>query len=213
MRAARDARAALPQLRQVQVQRVLRHIPTDSVSPDQARAEIAPGAGAIGAVVACDFGSDPARMQAQAAPAWAGFLHAARAAGEPLFAFDAFTNVPIPPAGGAVRGGFRRWMLLRRAAPTQAAFRDAWFGRHADLVRHLPRVDGYLQHLVTSRHGADGRPAGDESLPVDGIAELCYEDEAAMLASYASPARLPLRDDGRALLGGIATLLLQGEAA
>ncbi len=33
-----------------------------------------------------------------------------------------------------------------------------------------------------------------------------------MNATYTSEARLPLRDDGRALLGRITTLLVQGEA-
>jgi len=140
-------------------------------------------------------------------------MAAVRVAAEPLFAFHTFANVPIAPVRGAVEGGFRRWMLLRRAGPTRESFRADWFGRHADLVKHLPQVDGYVQHLVTGRYGSRGRPLDYDAAQVDGIAELCFADEAAMQASYASDARLPLRDDGRALLGGIATLLVHGEAA
>lgn len=213
LRAALAARAALPALRQVQVQRVLRHIPTDSVTPDQAQQEIVPRAGEIQAVLACAFADEDSRAQALASPAWSEFMAAVRVAAEPLFAFHTFANVPIAPVRGAVEGGFRRWMLLRRAGPTRESFRNDWFGRHADLVKHLPQVDGYVQHLVTGRYGSRGRPLDYDAAQVDGIAELCFADEAAMQASYASDARLPLRDDGRALLGGIATLLVHGEAA
>jgi len=213
LRAALAARAALPALRQVQVQRVLRHIPTDSVTPDQAQQDIVPRAGEIQAVLACAFADEDSRAQALASPAWSEFMAAVRVAAEPLFAFHTFANVPIAPVRGAVEGGFRRWMLLRRAGPTRESFRADWFGRHADLVKHLPQVDGYVQHLVTGRYGSRGRPLDYDAAQVDGIAELCFADEAAMQASYASDARLPLRDDGRALLGGIATLLVHGEAA
>jgi hypothetical protein len=212
LRAGQGARAALPALRQVQVQRVLRHIPTDSVAPDQARQEIVPRAGEVQAVLACEFADEGARAEAMAMPAWSGFMDAVRAAGEPLLSFHTFANVPITPVRGAAEGGFRRWMLLRRAGPTREDFRDAWFGRHADLVKRLPQVDGYLQHLVTGRYDGRGRPLDYAGAQVDGIAELCFADEAAMQASYASEARIPLRDDGRELLGGIATLLVHGEA-
>lgn len=213
LRAARAARGAVPALRQVQVQRVLRHIPTDSVTPDQAQQEIVPRAGEIEAVLACGFDDEDSRTQALASPAWTDFMAAVRAAGEPLFAFHTFANVPIEPVRGAVQGGFRRWMLLRRAGATREAFRGDWFGRHADLVKHLPLVDGYVQHLVTGRYDARGRPLDYGAAQVDGIAELCFADEATMQQSYASDARLPLRDDGRTLLAGIATVLVHGEAA
>lgn len=213
LRAAQAARAALPALRQVQVQRVLRHIPTDSVTPDQAQQEIVPRAGGVQAVLACEFADESSRAEAMASAVWSTFMAAVRDAGEPLFAFHTFANVPIPPVRGAAQGGFRRWMLLRRAGSTREAFRADWFGRHADLVKRLPHVEGYLQHLVTGRYGARGRPLDYAGAQVDGIAELCFADEAAMQAAYASDARLPLRDDGRTLLGGIATLLVHGEAA
>ncbi|MEJ8812990.1 EthD domain-containing protein [Variovorax ureilyticus] len=208
-------RAALPRLpdARVHLYRVLRHIPTDSVTEDQARRPIVPDAERIHTIVECSFADPAAQAQVQAGAQWRAFTAAVEESGERLYAFDAYSNVPIAPVHGAVDGGFRRWMLLRRAAAGPEVFRDAWFGRHADLVKQLPRVDGYVQNLVTARFGADGQPADCDSLRVDGIAELCFADERAMLEAYSADARLPLRDDGRALLAGIVTLLVQGGRA
>jgi hypothetical protein len=203
---------ALPRLPNawIHLYRVLRHIPTDSVTQEQARRPIAPGAERIRAIVECSFADAAAQAEALAGAPWRAFGDALDASGEGLFAFDAEARVPVPFTRGAADGGFRRWMLLRRAAVRPSDFRDAWFGRHADLVKRLPRVDGYVQNLVTARYGPDGQATDEGSLAVDGIAELCFADEAAMLQAYASDARLPLRDDGRALLAGNVTLLVQG---
>jgi hypothetical protein len=192
---------AMPGLRQAQLLRVLRHIPSDSVK-DSAAAQAAPGADGIQAVVELYFDG--------AAPALEGA--AGLDLGAPvLFSFDSRSNVPIEPRGAAAQGGFRRWMLLVRKAGTQDQFREAWFGRHAELLKALPYIDGYLQNLVTRRYDAQGREVDYATLPVDGIAEICFANEAAMTASYTSDARLPLRDDGRALLERITTILVQGE--
>lgn len=206
--ATRDARALLPGLRDAHVHRVLRYIATDSITAQQAQLPIAPRADEIQAIVECAFEGDTASQQ--------GFprvLAAVRGAGELLFAFETLSNVPIAPKRQAVEGGFRRWMLLRRSADTHDSFREAWFGRHARLVKELPHVDGYFQNLVAGRFDARGEPLAYDALPVDGIAQLCYADEAAMLASYASGARAPLREDGRALHSGNVTLLVEGARA
>lgn len=208
-------RAVAPRLpnAQVHIYSVLRHIPTDSVTEEQARRPLVPDAERIHTILEFGFPDASAQAEAQAGAQWRAFAAAVGESGERLCAFDVFSNVPVAPVRGAVDGGFRRWMLLRRAVASPEAFRDAWFGRHADLVKQLPRVDGYVQSLVTARFGAAGYPAEYESLRVDGIAELCFADESAMQEAYASDARLPLRDDGRGLLAGNVTLLVQGTRA
>jgi len=198
---------ATPGLSQAQSLRVLRHIPTDSVPDSKAHTGVTREADEIQAVLELYFEGEP-----PAAGAWGAFVAQLQATAPILFFLDSRPNVPIAPRAGAVSGGFRRWMLLARKAETQEQFRDAWFGRHASLVKELPQVDGYLQNLVTRRYDSGGQEVGYTALPVDGIAELCFADEAAMNASYASDARLPLRDDGRNLLGRITTLLVHGEA-
>src|SRR5690606_35183730 len=211
LRSDRAVRAAPPPCGDTLLYRVLRHIPTDSVTAEQAGTAMAPGAEHIGAVLECTFADAGEQARAVDTPAWRAVEAALHASEELLFALDSAANVPIAPRGAARDGGFRRWMLLKRAAPAADAFRDAWFGRHAQLVSRLPGVDGYCQHLVAARFDARLAPVPHEALQVDGIAALCFADEAAMLASYASPARVPLRDDGLALLAGNVTLLVQGE--
>lgn len=210
--AAKQARASVAGLREVLVHRVLRHIPTDSVPDDRSHTGVVAEADRIACVVECSFADAETEMNARNEPAWQAFAKALHGAGELLFALDTQSNVPITPARGAVQGGFRRWMLLARKAETHEQFRDAWFGRHASLVKELPKVDGYLQNIVTARYDAKGLAVDYAALPIDGVAQLCFADEQAMNASYASDARLPLRDDGRALLGRITTLLVHGEA-
>lgn len=225
--ARRDARAAgvllrtaaqallgsTPGLRQVQCLRALRHIPTDSVDNKGSHSGVTAEADAIDSVLELYFDDAAAARACMAQLSWSVFLEQVRAAAPVLFSLDTVPNIPIAPRGAAAAGGFRRWMLLARKAATQEQFRDAWFGRHADLVKQLPRVDGYLQNLVVTRYDASGREVGYDAMPIDGVAELCFADEAAMNACYASDARLPLRDDGRELLGRINTLLVQGEAS
>lgn len=197
---------------QVQRLRVLRHIPTDSVNNDRAHSGVTAEADGIATVLELHFEDEAAAGHCSRQIAWAAFREQVNAVAPILFALDTASNVPIAPKGAAAEGGFRRWMLLARKASTQEQFRDAWFGRHADLVKQLPQVDGYLQNLVTARYDAKDREVAYDAMPIDGVAELCFADEAAMAASYASDARLPLRDDGRELLGRISTILVQGEA-
>lgn len=212
----RTAAAALtacsPGLVGVQRLRVLRHVTSDSVKDPQAQGSVVPQAARIASALEFHFDSQQSLQDCTGGPAWASFAEQVLSVAPIILSLDAHCNVPIIPTDSAATAGFRRWMLLARKAATQEQFRDAWFGRHADLVKRLPHVDGYLQNLVTQRYDAQGRKVGYEQLPVDGIAEMCFADEAVMNASYASEARLPLRDDGRELLGRIDTMLVQAES-
>jgi EthD domain len=211
--AAADAAAQqLPGLRQLVVQRVLRHIPTDYMDNDRPYNGVSAEADRIGMILAFEFADARAAALASGAAAWARLTTALRALSPVLFMLDTVPNIPVPLHGGALDGGFRRWLLLTRKAGTPEAFREGWFGRHASLVRALPQLDGYVQGLVSARYDAAGAPVDYAAMPIDGIAEVCFADEAAMNASYACDARLPLRDDGRELMARVSTLLVQGRA-
>ena len=205
------ALAALPRQgggpAEVQLLEVLRHIPTDSLNDQRAHAGVVPQADAIGRIVELHVDDEDAAWRCAQSEAWRAVAEAIGA--RPLFTLDAEAHVAIEPQGAAREGGFRRWMLLARKAADREAFREAWWGRHADLVRRLPQVQLYHQHLVVRRETGEGQTVDHGALPVDGIAQIGYADEAAMNASYASDARLPLRDDGRELLGRITTVLVQ----
>lgn len=111
-------------------------------------------------------------------------------------AFGFCDHVVIPPPDGHM--GLRRISLLSRLPHTTVAqFRHGWHGRHAELVKHLPGCVGYVQSFLT--------PWDEASLPIDGIAQLYFEDEQQMKAAYASSARDALRENARQLLGRIAT--------
>jgi hypothetical protein len=87
-------------------------------------------------------------------------------------AVGARPNIPVALSGSAVEGGFRRWLFLTRKASTPEAFCEAWSVRHANHVKRLPLVEGYVQSLVTARYGASGAPLGYEVLAIDGVAEV-----------------------------------------
>ncbi|WP_439517391.1 EthD domain-containing protein [Hydrogenophaga sp.] len=210
-RAARDHLLGLEGLRQVGLDRVVRHVPTDYIANDRPYGGVVAQADDIGVVLDLQLTSPEAGAQVVASQAWRNFLLAIAPLARPLFSLDSEANVPVPLRAGSVHGGFRRWLLLTRKAPTVEAFREAWFVRHADLVKHLPRLDGYVQNLVNARYNAQGEPVTYTDLPIDGIAEVCYADEAAMVESYASDARLPLRDDGAELNARVSTILVDGK--
>lgn len=207
---AAHALREVPGLQRAQVNRVVRHVPTDYIENDRPYAGVVAQADAIDVSLDLHFAHAAAVRQAVESPAWAALMEGIQGVARVLFALDSEPNVPVPLRHGAMEGGFRRWLLLTRKAATRDDFRDAWFGRHARLVKHLPLLEGYVQNLVTARYDAAGRPVAHESLPIDGIAEVCFADEVAMNTSYASDARLPLRDDGRELAARVSTLLVQG---
>lgn len=210
-RAAREHLIGLAGVRQIGLQRVVRHVPTDYIANDKPYAGVVAEADDIGVVLDLHLTSPEAGAQVVASPAWRDFLLAIASVARPLFSLDSEAHAPVPLRANAVKGGFRRWLLLTRKAASPEAFRQAWFVRHAGLVRHLPRLDGYVQNLVSARYDAQGRPAPYADVPIDGIAEVCYADEAAMVESYASDARLPLRDDGADLNARVSTLLVDGK--
>src|SRR5690606_23226244 len=119
----------------------------------------------IGLTLEWHFDDPAAARAAQASPVWEGLLKEVGAAAPVLFSLEAEPHLAVPLTEVGKNGGFRRWLLLKRNAPTQEGFRDAWFGRHASLVRHLPRLEGYVQNLVTARYDANGQPAAYEALP------------------------------------------------
>lgn len=210
----REARRLLlpqPGVRQIALSGVVRHIPTDYIANDKPYGGVVADADHIGAVLDLHLDSPAVGAALVASPAWVQFLQAIAPAARVLFSLDSEANVPVPLRGRSAQGGFRRWLLLTRKAATPQAFREGWFVRHADLVKRLPRLDGYVQNLVSARFDAQGRPATYEALPIDGIAEVCYADEAAMNESYASNERLPLKDDGAELNARVSTVLIDGQ--
>lgn len=69
-------------------------------------------------------------------------------------------------------------VVRRRAELDFETFRQRWCEEHPPLVLAMPGVRGYRQLLA---HGGGAR-----DWPVDGIAQVTFDDAAAMRAAFAS---------------------------
>jgi uncharacterized protein (TIGR02118 family) len=76
-------------------------------------------------------------------------------------------------------------LLTKRADLTHEEFVNYWESTHADLVEAMPGVRRYTM-------GVPGRP---EDSAYDGVAELYFEDFAAMREAYATPEGEELQAD------------------
>jgi uncharacterized protein (TIGR02118 family) len=82
----------------------------------------------------------------------------------------------------------KRMSILRRRPDIDAdRFRQEWFGFHAEAVSRFPGLAGYTQNLVIDR-GADlYNSAPYEEVPIDGIVELWFPNQAALEFAFHSP--------------------------
>ena len=98
-------------------------------------------------------------------------------------------------------------LLTRRPELTHEAFVRHWVEIHAPLAHAVPGVKRYVQnHILDERHRAD-IPTTD--VEIDGVAELWYDDRAAMDRANASPEAKRLHDDGALFIGGIKTFIVE----
>ena len=91
-------------------------------------------------------------------------------------------------------------LLVRKDGLSHEDFVKHWREIHGPLAYDCPGVSRYTQTEVKSssiRHDVPGLDVA----PVDGIAELWFEDQAALDRFNASPATRRLRDDGATFIG------------
>lgn len=100
-------------------------------------------------------------------------------------------------------------LLRRRPEIDTETFKNEWLSVHAALVRSMPHVQGYTQNVVVERVVKRGEPAAYDDLPVDGVAELWFNDSAEMLESFASPAGQRTLEHGKTFLAGMTTFLVR----
>lgn len=87
------------------------------------------------------------------------------------------------------RSPIKRMALLRRRPEVSAEqFAREWLATHAALVREMPGVRGHRQNLVLARQAPKGTPVDHAGMPVDGIAELWFDDAEAMYEAFVSVA-------------------------
>jgi len=98
-------------------------------------------------------------------------------------------------------------LLTRTDGITHTEFVRHWFDVHGPLARAVPGIRRYVQSHIT---GALSRPDISETdVEVDGIAELWYDDRAAMDRSNASAEAKRLHADGALFIGGIKSFVVE----
>ena len=98
-------------------------------------------------------------------------------------------------------------LLTRKDGLTHEQFVAHWQEVHAPLALAVPGVRRYVQsHIVGERTRPD-IPAAD--VEIDGIAELWYDDRAAMQRSAATPEARRLFADGALFIGRIKSFVVE----
>ena len=98
-------------------------------------------------------------------------------------------------------------LLTRKPELTHAQFVDHWLNIHGPLAHAVPGVRRYVQsHIIGSRSRPD---IPETAVEIDGIAELWYDDEAALARAAVTPEMKRLTDDGALFIGRIKTYVIE----
>ena len=98
-------------------------------------------------------------------------------------------------------------LLTRKPGLSHDAFVRHWLEVHAPLAHAVPGLKRYVQnHIIDERHRAD---IATTEVAIDGVAELWFDDRAAMDRANASPEAKRLHDDGALFIGGIKTFIIE----
>ena len=98
-------------------------------------------------------------------------------------------------------------LLTRKPEITHEQFVKHWLEIHAPLALAVPELRRYVQsHIVDERTRPD---IPTTEVAVDGIAELWYDDRAAMERAVASPEAKRLHADGALFIGRIKTFIVE----
>ena len=98
-------------------------------------------------------------------------------------------------------------LLTRKEGLSHEDFVKHWLDVHAPLAHAVPGVRRYVQsHIVAERTRPD-IPTTD--VEIDGIAELWYDDRAAMERANASPEAKRLHADGALFIGRIKSFVVE----
>ncbi len=102
----------------------------------------------------------------------------------------------------------RMSLLRRRADVTPERFKHEWRIEHARRVREVAGVRGYRQNLILEREAPKGTAVPYETMPIDGIVELWFDDAPALDAAFASPVGGALMAHAREFIAEITTFLV-----
>ena len=98
-------------------------------------------------------------------------------------------------------------LLTRKSAMSRQEFRRIWVGEHAPLVLAVPQVRRYILSFVLDEPTRPDVPT--QAMSVDAVAELWYDDMAALRAAAASPEMKSVLANGALYLGAIKTFITE----
>jgi uncharacterized protein (TIGR02118 family) len=98
-------------------------------------------------------------------------------------------------------------LLTRKRALSREEFRRIWVGEHAPLVLAVPQVPRYVLSFILEEPARPDVPT--QTMDVDAIAELWYDDMAALKAAATSPEMKAVQANGALHLGAIKTFLTE----
>lgn len=98
-------------------------------------------------------------------------------------------------------------LLTRKDGWTHAQFVKHWVEVHAPLALAVPGLRRYVQnHIQGERTRAD---IAETEVEVDGIAELWFDDQAALEAAARTPEMKALHADGAKFIGRIKSYVVE----
>ena len=98
-------------------------------------------------------------------------------------------------------------LLTRKDGWTHERFMKHWVEIHAPLALAVPGLRRYVQNHIQAERTRPDIPATD--VEIDGIAELWYDDRAAMDRANASPEAKALHADGALFIGRIKSFITE----
>ena len=98
-------------------------------------------------------------------------------------------------------------LLTRKSGWTHEQFMKHWVETHAPLALKVPGLRRYLQnHITGERTRADIETT---VLEIDGIAELWFDDQAALETASRTPEMKALHADGALFIGRIKSYVVE----
>ena len=98
-------------------------------------------------------------------------------------------------------------LLTRKSGWTHEQFMKHWLGTHAPLAHKVPGLRRYVQnHISGERTRADIEAINVE---IDGVAELWFDDQAALETASRTPEMKALHADGALFIGRIKSYIVE----
>ena len=98
-------------------------------------------------------------------------------------------------------------LLTRKDGWTHEQFMKHWIEIHAPLALAVPGLRRYVQNHIQAERTRPDIPATD--VEIDGVAELWFDDQAALEAAARTPEMKALHADGAKFIGRIKSYVVE----